>query len=162
LFFIITCIRYDFGNPFASDAKGPLPYIQLLAETNPKTAVTEALASRKMTLARMGPEVSPKEYLKILGSKTSASASTSLDTSGSGKGTDSQSAVEKYAPIVIGLLAANLLIGLVLVALAMLGYVRKGVKGATKSSSAPSSYAAVNSKEEDSMDTAYHMPYSTR
>jgi len=130
--------------------------MQFLAETDPKTARTEALNSRKSTLAQMSPELSPQEFLNGLESATGSSAP---DTSPD-KHTDSESAVEKYAPAVIGLLAANLLIGLVLVALAMVGCVRRGVKGAPKPLS--QRYVPVGLKEEDSMDTHYSMPYSTR
>jgi saccharopepsin len=132
--------------------------MQFLAETDPKTAITDALASRKLTLSRLGPEVSPQAYLKAMQGKSGTSGSSLDMTNG-----DTQSAVEKYAPAVIALLAANLLVGLVLVALAVLGCVRRGGKGAPKSSLAPSSYVAVRSKEEDHVDFApYHMPYSTR
>ena len=104
----------------------------------------------------MGPEISPQDYVKSL--KQSGASGSSLDTST----TDPQSkpAVEKYAPIVIGLLVANLVVGLVLVVLGVLGFIRRGAKGAPRRSSS-ATYAPVKSKDEDHMDTAYHLPYST-
>jgi saccharopepsin len=154
-------IRYNFGNPFASDSKGPTPYMQFLSETDPKTAIADALASRKLTLSQLGPEVSPQAYLKVLQSQSGASSKL-VDTTNH-TGNAQESAVEKYAPTVIALLAANLLVGLVLLVLGVLGCVRRGVGRAPKNSIAPSNYVAVRSKEEDHVDMApYHMPYSSQ
>jgi hypothetical protein len=136
--------------------------MQLLAETDPQTVASEAVAVRQSTLSQLGPELSPEEILQLIGTDTSSSASTSTDISATGSQTDSQSAVKKYAPIVIGLLGANLLIGLILVALGVLGCIRRGNRGTTKSSAARTSYAPVGTKEEGSIDMAYQMPYSTR
>jgi saccharopepsin len=154
---IVTSIRYNFGNPFASDSKGPTPYMQFLSTTNPQTAAADAVASRKATLSQMAPEVSPQDYVNYLKSNSGTSGST-LDVATTKA--DSESTVEKYAPAVIGLLAANLLVGLVLIVLAVLGCVRRGSRGAPNSS-APS-YVPVKLKEEDHTDTSYHMPYATR
>ena len=69
--------------------------------------------------------------------------------------------VKKYAPIVLGLLGANVFIGLVLVVLGVLGCVRRGAKGAASASPlrAPH-YVQVALKDEG--DTDYHKPYATR
>ena len=128
--------------------------MQLLSTTNATTAIADALKSRQSTLSHMGPEVSPSQYLSLR--STSSASGTSLDLSNGGG--SSESAVEKYAPAVIGLLAANLLIGLILLALAVLGCVRRG---RSKSTAKPT-YVAVRSKDEDHLDTAYLTPYSKR
>jgi saccharopepsin len=135
--------------------------MQLLAETDPKTAPGEAVAARQSTLSHLAPELSPEEISQIAGSQTPVVASTSTDLSESGSQTDVQ-AVEKYAPLVIGLLGGNLLIGLILVVLGVLNFVRRGTKGTTKSSAARTRYAPVGTKEEESLDMGYHLPYTTR
>jgi saccharopepsin len=159
---LTASISYDFGNPFASDDKGPTPYMQLLAETDPQTAASEAVAARQSTLSHLPPELSSGEISQLVVPNSSSGISASTDISETDSQTDSQSAVEKYAPLVIGLLGANLLIGLILVVLGVLGCIRRGTRGTTKSPAARTSYAPVGTKEEDSVDMAYHMPYTTR
>ncbi|KAH8806856.1 hypothetical protein DL96DRAFT_1629939 [Flagelloscypha sp. PMI_526] len=62
----------------------------------------------------------------------------------------SDSGFSKWAPIVIGLLAANLFVGLVLVTVAVLGCIRRGGREVYSSRSLPVAYAPVREKDWDS------------
>jgi len=143
---------YDFGHPSASDDEGVMPVMQLLAQTDPEKAKTEAVQAREATLSTRPPEISPDQ---IPGATADANLSAD-DSSSSG----SESAVEKYAPAVLGLLGANLVIGLILVVLGVLSCMRRGVKGTSNLPSRTPHYVPVGLKDEE--DTAYHMPYASR
>ena len=159
-------ISYNFGNPSASDDKGVTPIMQLLAQTDPKTAGSEAAAARKEALSKLNPELPPSQFLDTntdvskwpIASSTLEHPMLTFDQKANSKHDNNRdSVIEKYAPAVIGLLAANLVIGLVLVVLGLSGCLRRGGKSApTKTPH----YTPVKFKDED--DMAYHMPYATR
>ncbi|KAH8827320.1 hypothetical protein DL96DRAFT_1244798 [Flagelloscypha sp. PMI_526] len=85
-------------------------------------------------------------YGNSYGASGSASISGALeaDTSSS-----SDSGFSKWAPVVIGLLAANLFVGLVLVIMSVLGYIRRGGRDSSGSRSIPVAYAPVREKDSD-------------
>ena len=132
--------------------------MQLLSRTDPQTAITETLTVRNATISKLGPELPPNQFLKLAYSDPGTSGSPNTNEVKLTTGDDA-SAIEKYGPAVLGLLAANLLIGLVLVVLGVLGYVGRSAKEDRKEMSRAPHYVTVGLKDED---TAYYMPYATR
>ncbi|GLB40049.1 putative peptidase A1 family protein [Lyophyllum shimeji] len=144
---------YDFGDRGA-DGSLSSPYMQFLSQVDPAKAAAQHVALRTKAIAERGPELPPKELLALLNggatSTTGAAAPTgSVKTSVNLAPTedDGTSDVARYAWIVIGLLAANLLVGLVLVALGVLSCVRRGTPKEGKPKAAH--YVPVRFKDED-------------
>jgi saccharopepsin len=137
-----TYTVYDFGDYDANAELTGTPYMQLLAETNYSTAAVEAVTARAKTLAGMAPELAPSDLLNIIqGSGTNTNATgtgSAIDFSPSGLAAQwSSSDMKKYALIIIGLLGANIVIGLVLLVFGVLGCVKRSARVGARSRSNP-------------------------
>jgi len=137
-------LRYDFGEYDANAELTGTPYMQLLAETNYSTAAVEAVTARTKTLAGMAPELAPSDLLKIIqgsGGSINTNATgtgSAIDFSPSGLAAEwSSSDMKKYALITIGLLGANIVIGLVLLVFGVLGRVKRSAQIGARSGSNP-------------------------
>jgi len=135
--------------------------MQLLAETNYSTAAVEAVAARTKTLAGMAPELAPSDFLKIIqgsGGSTSTNATgtgSAIDFSPSGLAVEwSSGDMKKYALIIIGLLGANIVIGLVLLVFGVLGCVKRRARVGARSGSNPQ-YIPVLDKMGEGGQLAY-------
>ncbi|KAJ7609214.1 aspartic peptidase domain-containing protein [Mycena polygramma] len=106
---------FSFGNDTTP------PHVQLLSVT-PNDAATDFLQTRATALSTAPPELSPAAIIALFDGASALSAdgrvSTNLAAADAASTTDSQ--VSKYAPVIIGLLGANLIL---LVLLAILGVV---------------------------------------
>ena len=118
--------------------------MQLLSTTDPKKAIPQVATIRQRTMADLPPELSPTEVVRLL--KPAATASDPTEPAASkAKGlakTDSGSLAEgnslyttfgigaedvkKYGLIALCLLGANVIIGLVLLVVAVLTWLRRG------------------------------------
>ncbi|KAJ7169339.1 aspartic peptidase domain-containing protein [Mycena crocata] len=157
------------------------PYVQFLSQTNPREALQDFIAVRSQQLDKGAPELAPADLIALFdrasspadSSSNSSSDSSSSDsssihidgacltnstsTSTTGRvaladaSADSDFKASKYAPIIIGLLGANLLLLIVLVGLGVVSYVRGGrTTGAARRSVSPSAsirYAPVTAKK---------------
>ena len=116
--------------------------MQLLSETNYSTAALEAISAREKTLAGMSPELKPSDLLKIM---TKSAGNTNTNATGTGSAIDFSpssaewfsSDVKKYALIIIGLLGANVVIGLVLLVFGVVGCVKRSGRVGKRSGSKP-------------------------
>ncbi|KAJ7201270.1 aspartic peptidase domain-containing protein [Mycena pura] len=136
---------FSFGN----DTVGP--HVQLLSQTG-KGAVKDFARVRAKMLSNAPPELAPADTIALfdgpstssaVGEVPSANLAAAADVEiGSSSSTDSQ--VAKYAPIVIGLLGANLFLLVVVALIGIVGYVRNGRQiGPNRQ------YAPVKVREED-------------
>ncbi|KAJ7679543.1 aspartic peptidase domain-containing protein [Mycena polygramma] len=132
---------YSFGDNETS------PYIQFLSQTNEWEATQDFAHVRQEQLAQSPPEIAPADLIRIFdGVSVTTTTSTSpsstaqvaaghLVAAAVTSGTDSPTGAN-YFPAIIGLLAANLLVVLVLAFLAVMGFVRRNkTVGATRSPS---------------------------
>jgi len=147
--------------------------MQFLSQVDPAKAAQQHVAFRTKAIAQTGPELPPKELLALLNAGASATSGASEPTGTVKAGADlaptdnDTSAVARYAPIVIGLLAANLLVGLVLLVLGVFGCVRRGTAEEGKMGAKATHYVPVKLKEDagqpegyrDAEGTAYDTPY---
>ncbi|KAJ7478399.1 aspartic peptidase domain-containing protein [Mycena latifolia] len=155
----------NFGDTVATSPTGAAS-MQLLSQTDPVTAVSDVLNVRMAQLATMPPEFqgTPPDFVPALPGSTlpisTANSSSGADPASAGSvgavgavgavtdaavPTNSDSTLQKYALIVIGLLGGNLL---VLILLAILGvglYIKRGGKSASR---APA-YVPVKFREEE-------------
>ncbi|KAJ6570083.1 aspartic peptidase domain-containing protein, partial [Mycena vulgaris] len=106
------------------------PYIQFLSQTNEWQARNDFQRVRNRRLAKSPPEIAPADLVQLFdgpssgtSSNSSGSSSSSTDSS---SGTDSESLAAKYGPAVIGLLAVNLVVLLILVFLGVMSFIRGG------------------------------------
>ncbi|TFK29594.1 acid protease [Coprinopsis marcescibilis] len=154
---------FNLGDSQESSPLGSDPYIQLLSKIESvEDAKEEASAYWTSDDARAtltGPMVEPSKAMEIIKAhqpKPSASgqgargksksAGTSQRTGDGDPGSDSASAVgdstqveddgymKKYGPIALGLLGGNLVVGLVLVILGVMSYVKRAPKASARSS----------------------------
>lgn len=131
------------------------PFVQLLSTTQRDASWTEFQQARALALKSLPTALDPAELLKI------ASGAAADDTSGnaqvkttggisSGDESDSDltSLVKKYGPLVVGLLAGNLLVGILLFFIGLAVCVKGVVRGGAKTKSIGSSYTPVSFKDE--------------
>ncbi|CAA7263719.1 unnamed protein product [Cyclocybe aegerita] len=169
---------FDFGDPLPDGSTGE-PYMQLLSLVDPTEAVSEVATIRGKTLATLPPEIDPATLVRILtgtdapspsgtsgappieptdGSSPESKAkekpilgvsSPSVGEEGVGLAVDGET-FKKYALAAILLLAANIVIGLVLIVFAVLGCMRRGSAASRKSSvrAVAPQYAPVKLEEE--------------
>ncbi len=135
---------FDYGDYYPGNRSTSTPFVQMLSTTNASTMWHEFAAERKATLATLPPEVDPASVVAYDTQQASASqnsgtsdfavsGATSSDSSGN---PSSDSWGEKYGMIALGLLAGNLLVGVVLLAITLTICVR-GVKGKSAGRYAP-------------------------
>lgn len=171
--------RFDFGD---GDSSGNSSFMQMLPTTSPSEAYADFVASRAKTLASLPQEIDPNTLVGILegGDGSSSTNSTgsnskvnpntkkpsttnsdfgamgaveeSTPTASSDSTDKLTSLVEKYGPVIIGLLAGNLLIGAILCVIGVMTCLRAVVKSGAKSRSINPSYAPVRFKEAEALE----------
>ncbi|KAJ7151840.1 aspartic peptidase domain-containing protein [Mycena crocata] len=158
---------YSFGDKTTS------PYVQFLSQTKMWDAAVDFAAVRQQLLAASPAEIAPADLVRIFdedhhwsdeptAAGPSATARVNLADADS-PNTDSSSSLNKYGPIIIGLLAANLIVVLVLLALGVLVFVRKGrTSGPTRAASAR--YVPAKTRDDSLMRPSFaeDRPYSDR
>ena len=132
--------------------------MQLLSETNYPAAAAEAVSTRAKTLAGMAPELAPSDLLNIIRGSTNTNATgtgSAIDFSPTSLAAEwSASDLKKYALIIIGLLGANIVIGLVLLVLSVVGCVKRSARVGGRGRSKPH-YIPVPDKVGEGGQTAY-------
>ncbi|TFY76163.1 hypothetical protein EWM64_g7849 [Hericium alpestre] len=171
---------FDYGNDSVvrlsngtlKEAVSENPYVQLLKVTDQDKAWTEFFSVRKQTLQKFPPEPSLDKVRQYLGANASASSDSSQNdakvqgdaVSGAAASDDSDSTsklldqMDKYSPIVIGLLAGNLLIGVLLCAIALAACMRRGTSTSTRSVNP--TYAPVRFKDGEESQKMYAPKYN--
>ncbi|KAI0699010.1 aspartic peptidase domain-containing protein [Cytidiella melzeri] len=166
---------FNFGNWTQASTPNDGSFIQLLPITNFSSAWPDFITTRTANLKDLPAEPSYAQLQAIFTSNSSTSDSSSspsttdnaehvstdgskaaLADGGSGGSDDPQlvSLVQKYGPIVIGLLAGNLLIGFALVVTGLVACMRRS---GGKARSVSPTYAPVRFKDADSgLDSNYH------
>ncbi|KZT21091.1 acid protease [Neolentinus lepideus HHB14362 ss-1] len=166
---------FDFGDYVREDTLNVTdPYIQLLATT---TDLTEAKKdfeySRAKALESLPPAISPAQYLALVKSLQSGNDSSSGDSEVSVDGSDAQvlnaesssgsssagwtvlaDKFDHYGSALVGLLAVNLLIGVILCAIGFTMCIRRGAKQGTPTRAINPSYVPVRLPKAD--DNEYH------
>ena len=160
----LVCIRFDYGDD------GSSPFVQLLSTTDLNEAYTDFNASRSAALANLPPTISPADLVRIANSQstddtTDDSAASPTKVSGAAEAATPSSSsdsslynlVDKYGPVIIGLLAGNLLIGILLVIIGLAACLRGHVRAGAQSRNIGSSYAPVRFKEAEAYEAReYH------
>ncbi|KAJ7487062.1 aspartic peptidase domain-containing protein [Mycena latifolia] len=154
----------NFGDTVATSPTGAAS-MQLLSQTDPVTAVADVLNVRMAQLATMPPEFqgTPPDFVPALPGSTlpisTANASSGADPASAGSvgavgavtdtavptSSASDSTLQRYALIIIGLLSGNALLLILLAILGVALYIRRGGKSASR---APA-YAPVKFKDEE-------------
>lgn len=146
----------------SADGSGNNSFVQLLSVTDLNAAWPDFVASRSQALAAfpslVDPSIIASRYKTVANTSTDATGSDSLGASShlssdsSSGSSDDQltSLVEKYGPIVIGLLAGNVAIGLMLCIIGLFVCLRVVVKSGASSRNVSPRYAPVRFKEADS------------
>ncbi|KAJ6526178.1 aspartic peptidase domain-containing protein [Mycena vulgaris] len=153
---------FNFGNTVATSPTGDAT-MQLLSQTDPVAAVAAVQSVRMAQLAFMPPEFQgtpPGLQAALPGSTRPSNTNSSGTASGTGSSTTvvgavaeaasapgSDSDVQKYALIIIGLLSGNLVVVLVLAALGVALYVKRGVK--SEGSGRMPKYVPVKFKDQE-------------
>ncbi|KAJ6596677.1 aspartic peptidase domain-containing protein [Mycena sp. CBHHK59/15] len=168
---------FAFGNDTAT------PFVQLLSQTNASEAAADFANVRAQLLAQSAPELSPADIIQLFDGPSAGTASsapsapactpsaatsdaavgkakTSVDLADSNGSSTTDSQVAKYGPIIIGLLAANLVILLVLAFFAVMNFVRNGRTAGPTRALNPQ-YAPVKVKDDMSrVSFSQDRPYS--
>ncbi|KAJ7076738.1 aspartic peptidase domain-containing protein [Mycena belliarum] len=120
---------YNYGSAIAK-APGGTSSFQLLAQTDPTAAIADVANVRMALLAGGPPEGIPPSFMPmtVMDSPPSGTIAATLLTTdaAAGSSSDSDSKVQRYALIVIGLLGANLLIALALAVVGVVLCVKRG------------------------------------
>ncbi|KAF7793489.1 hypothetical protein EIP86_004601 [Pleurotus ostreatoroseus] len=147
-------------------------YIQLMSTTDLNVALPDFLASRANTLSSLPAELAPSDFLKWYRGSSSSSMSNSIsdssdDVAGATDGSSTPSSsptstddklyslAKQYGPVVIGLLAGNMLIGVLLCIIGLFTCMRRAVNHGAGSRSLPSTYAPVRFKEAEAAESGY-------
>lgn len=167
----------DVGNSFdygETESSGNNAYIQLLSTTNRDEAWADFTKTRRDVLGGLPPALSPTvvagAYITRNATNPTSSGSAVSGAIGDvsnveiGSGVDSSFAavlvaavLNKWGPVIIGLLAANVLMVTILCIVAIVACTRGVIKGGVKSRSIGASYAPVRVKEaEPSLSETYH------
>ncbi|KAF8057037.1 aspartic peptidase domain-containing protein [Lyophyllum atratum] len=153
-------------DPQGDPNEANIPFMQFLSQTDPAKAAAEHIAIRAKAVAAIGPELPPSELLALVGaaaaphdeprpagSDAGANSKTNVNLAGGDKAEADASGFSHYAPIVIGLLAANLFVGLILIVLTVFACLRRGTPKEGKAKSAM--YVPVKFKDEDGTAMKY-------
>ncbi|KAJ6514403.1 aspartic peptidase domain-containing protein [Mycena vitilis] len=123
---------FSFGNDTTP------PHVQFLADTIADTAATDFANARAKTLLAGPPELDPQDIINLFDGSSSGSSSVAAGSDavsaqvsgnlagGNNSSSTADSTVAKYGPLVIGLLAANLGILLIVAFLGIMAFVRNG------------------------------------
>ena len=164
--------RFDYGD---TDSSGNQSFVQLISTTDLDEAWPDFKASRAKALAAVPQTIDPATLVQLANSDSDNSTSTDDNISGAdstsspvstptaapSENSDDKlySLVEKYGPVVIGLLAGNILIGVLLCIIGLTACMRGVVKGGAKTRNIGSSYAPVRFKEAEAhgdRESEYH------
>ncbi|KAJ7118392.1 aspartic peptidase domain-containing protein [Mycena epipterygia] len=122
--------RFNFGSAIAKSPDGGSS-MQLLSQTDPNTAKADVINVRMAALAAGPPEGVPPSFAPVTTVDpppvVAAAALGSSDVDSDSDGAQ----IRKYAPIVIGLLSANLLVVLVLAVIGVALCVKRGGKSSS-------------------------------
>ena len=154
---LITSLRISFnhGDSNSNVESDSQPYVQLLSLTEQNDAWKEFHEARTKALNHLPPVIDPADFLKLTQTMSNSSSSVKLMTSGAVSQDDTSTAagttslVGKYTPIVVGLLAGNLLVGVGIFFLGIFACTRSVIRGGAKTSVLGSSYTAVSLKSDD-------------
>lgn len=161
---------FDYGE---TESSGNNAYIQLLSTTNRDEAWADFTKTRRDVLGGLPPALSPTvvagAYITRNATNPNSSGPSVSGAIGDvsnveiGSGDSSFAAVlvaavlNKWGPVIIGLLAANVLMVTILCIVAIVACTRGVIKGGAKSRSIGASYAPVRVKEaEPSLSETYH------
>ncbi|KAJ2928587.1 hypothetical protein H1R20_g8506, partial [Candolleomyces eurysporus] len=130
---------FDFGDSDGTAAGQP--YIQLLAKTDPAKATAQVAPIRSRTMAHLPPEIEPAKLVEMLSAEdpsirpNAPLSAARLSTQELPSAQVSRSSVDKYGPVIVGLMAVNAVIGVILLALSVLNLIqRRGLsRGITRS-----------------------------
>ncbi|KAI0737568.1 acid protease [Daedaleopsis nitida] len=156
---------FDYGDFNPTNHTNGLPFVQLVSTVDPHTAMNEFFEDRSALLAQLPPTIEPSVFAKatlapsLLAQANASNPSTSGSGSVSGalagdeedSGSQWMGLSKTWGIVAVVLLAANLLVGLVLVGITLTMCVR-GMKG--KSRAVGQSYAPVRLKEAAADDDA--------
>ncbi|KAJ7765708.1 aspartic peptidase domain-containing protein [Mycena metata] len=138
---------FSFGNETTA------PNVQLLADTATDAAAADFASVRAELLQGGPPELSPQDIIKLFDGGSAPSASSVGSAPSTSKAsvnlaaTDSGSTVDKYGATIVGLLAANLIIMLVVAFFSVMNFVRNGRRaGPTRAANA--AYVPVKLRED--------------
>ena len=169
--------------------------MQLLSTTNPATADAQVISIRGQTMASLPPELDPATFVNLLinaASDSNVGTDTSTDMSpantdtatlpdsadagfengktlvsnlGAAVGSYEDPLVRSYGPVIIGLLAGNLLVTLCLIAFAVMAWLRRGSSKKQQASRViDPHYVPVKFKNvsdhEDGYSSTYSKPYA--
>ena len=145
------------------------PYIQLLSQIDIAKAKAQVQTIRGETLKGLPSTVDPEDLMVLLDTPTRPSSAERITeaknaitlSSGDHTITISEETFKKYAIWVLVFLAANTLIGMALIAFAVLSCIRRGSSKRTamqRNLMAPQ-YAAVKTKDADEGYGGYNTPY---
>ncbi|KAJ7442006.1 aspartic peptidase domain-containing protein [Mycena latifolia] len=120
---------FNFGSAIAK-APGGASSMGLLSQTDPASAQADVINVRMGQLANGPPEGVPVSFqpLTVVETPPNGAIASSLLAADASSNPDSDSLLSKYAPIVIGLLGANLLIVLVLAVIGLVSVRQAGRK----------------------------------
>jgi saccharopepsin len=166
----LSLYSFNFGQDTNTDEINDGSFVRVAPLTQFADAWSDFINTRTANLKMLAPEPPIDVLQGILGSNSSSSSSNSSSPGSDGaskfladdlsSSTDDGSSsrlvslVEKYGPVIIGLLAGNILIGVALVAIGLMVCMRRGSE---KTRSVSPTYAPVRFKEADSgVDTSYH------
>lgn len=145
-------------------------FVQLMSTTDLDVALPDFRASRGHALASLPYELSPSEFLKYYTSDSSTYANSDSDSdsdsnvvgaidatsspspSSSSSDDSLYSLVKQYGPVVIGLLAGNILIGVILCIIGVLTCMKTIVRSGARSKTLPSTYTPVRFKENEATE----------
>ncbi|TFK20994.1 acid protease [Coprinopsis marcescibilis] len=110
--------------------EGGEPYIQLLSQTDPEKAASDVVAVRNRTMASLAPEIAPAQLLDlILANSTLARGPRPTGPDGVAALAIAQMDPRGYGLLLVALLAGSMLIGVVLIGLAVLIFIRDKNEG---------------------------------
>ena len=146
--------------------------MQLLSTTNLLDAYNDFNISRTKTLASLPPTIDPQTLINLSNAQTSDNDTDTTDSatkvSGAVEASSSPSSssdmssqlynlVDKYGPVIIGLLAGNVLIGVLLCIIGLTVCLRGHVRAGATTRNIGSSYAPVRFKEAEAFEAReYH------
>ena len=143
--------------------------MQMLSTTNLDDAYVDFNISRSKALSTLPPTLDPQTLIDLSNAETSNNDTDSATkVSGAVEASSSPSAssdmssqlynlVDKYGPIIIGLLAGNVLIGVLLCIIGLTVCLRGHVRSGAKTRNIGSSYAPVRFKEAEAYEAReYH------
>lgn len=147
---------FDYGDYDPVSKKDSQPFAQLLSTTQQDASWTEFQSARTKTLAALPPIIDPAQLIKLAtgASTDNSTANAQIRTSGAISGDDGSSdsdltsLVKRYGPLVVGLLAGNLLVGILLFFIGLVVCVKGVVRGGAKTRTMGSAYTSVSFKDD--------------